>query len=144
MQWKGQKWAGKILLTWTKSLLVGSFLNQKARLNHQLIAEMFVFFRLIASVDEELKSHRNNRVYPFLAGNWYRPETGQHTVCIEVNKCNQNTANEIWLFPRVRLTSQSQGDSKSCSWTEWIMLSQLCNKSTSSHILTQQATLDPE
>ena len=58
VQWKGQKLAGKILLTWTKSLLVRSFLKQKARLNHQLIAEMFVFFRRIASVDEELKSHQ--------------------------------------------------------------------------------------
>ena len=42
-QWKGQKLAGKILLTWTKSLLVRSFLDQKAHQNHQLIAEMFVF-----------------------------------------------------------------------------------------------------
>ena len=41
-QWKGQKLAGKILLTWKKSL-VGSFLNQKPHQNHQLIAEMFVF-----------------------------------------------------------------------------------------------------
>ena len=43
MQWKGQKLADKILLTWTKSLLVRSFLDQKPQQNHQLIAEMFVF-----------------------------------------------------------------------------------------------------
>ena len=43
MQWKGQKLAGKISLTWTKSLLVRSVLAQKGRQNHQLIAEMFAF-----------------------------------------------------------------------------------------------------
>ena len=43
MQWKGQKLAGEILLTWTKSVLVRSFLDQKPHQNHQLIAEMFVF-----------------------------------------------------------------------------------------------------
>lgn len=32
-----------------------------------------------------------------------------------IGKCNQNKANETWLFPW--LTSQSQGDSKLCSWT---------------------------
>ena len=31
-------------------------------------------------MDEELNPIENNRVYFFLAGNWYRPETGQHTV----------------------------------------------------------------
>ena len=43
VQWKGQKLAGKILLTWTKSLLVRSFLDQKPHQNYQLIADMFVF-----------------------------------------------------------------------------------------------------
>ena len=35
---------------------------------------------------------------------------------IKVNKSIKNIANEIYLFPW--LTSQSQGDSKTCSWTK--------------------------
>ena len=40
-----------------------------------------------------------------------------------INKCNQNTANEMQLLPR--LTWQGQGDSKLCSWTYNITLKRI-------------------
>ena len=84
VQWKGQKLAGKILLTWTKSLLVRSFLDQKPQQNphqnphqnHQLIADpRCLFFWQIASVDEEWNPKENNRVY-FFFENWKLAPTG--------------------------------------------------------------------
>ena len=64
---------------------------------------------------------------------------------IEVNKCNQNIANKLYLFPR--LTSQSQGDSKTCSWTKWIIVVPVIKQKhviTSRIFIKQATTVPPE